>query len=173
MSALTFYTENWPACTTYIVRVCGCALVSGHIYVCAYEHAPSPQIIKKKHCNQNATVITLHFSRRKKKGASLQKSICKRSYRTAQHFAVSFSFRTALRLSRLLPSSLSLSPHYLPAPSVFLQSNSHQTNRSCLAFQSSHSEQLSACHILSEFSPSFPGRGDRAPVESWPCRFSA
>lgn len=45
----------------------------------------------------------------KKKGASLQKSICKRSHRTAQHFAVSFSFRTALRLSRLLPSSRSLS----------------------------------------------------------------
>ncbi len=59
--------------------------------------------------------------------------------------------------SSFSPASLppSLPSHYLPTPSVFLQSISHQTNRACLAFQSSHSEQLSACHILSEFSPSF------------------
>lgn len=146
--------ENWPTCTAYIVRVCGCACVSVHIYVCPYERAPSPQIKKN---NKKNTIIrmprSLPFIPPGKKKERVYKNLFAKGH-TRQSNTSLFHFHFAPPSS----SPASLSHHYLPAPSVFLQSISHQTNRACLAFQSSRGEQLSACHILSEFSPSFRGK---------------
>lgn len=140
--------ENWPTCTACtVVEFWVCMWFSAYLCECTRrERTPPPTIIRMSQS------LPFHFSKKKK--LVYKKSICKRSQQTVQHFAVSFSFCTALRLRQ----ARSLSPHYLPAPSVFLNSISHQTNRACPAFRRNYSEQLSACRILSELSSSSQGR---------------
>lgn len=132
LSALTFPLKiGWHA---ILVQ---CACVSGHIYVYTYCTSFAPSLQIKCRPNQHAPVITFHFSR---KALWVYRKIY--LLKVTPH-SPTLSFCTTL-LS--LPSFLHC---YLPVPSVFLQSISHQTNRACLAFQGSHIQQLSPCHILS------------------------
>lgn len=164
LSALTFPSKIGPHARHILLESVGV-----HVFQCIFMCVPmsmrhSHKYIKKNY-NLNATVITLHFSR--KKGASLQKSICKRSNQTVQHLAVSFSVCTALLLPCLALSLPSLSPSPVRLPPEHCSSDKHSL--SCFPKQPQRAA-ISLSHLIWVFA-FFPGRGDRAPVEPWPCRF--
>lgn len=124
LSALTFPLKIGQHAWN-ILLVCECACVSLHICLWAYERTPSSHITNKKEkteiqCNQNATVITLHFPRKK----GVYKNLFAKGHTRQSNTSVSFSFcTTLLLLSRpdlSLPSTITIYQPRLSSSRAFL-----------------------------------------------------
>lgn len=119
LSALTFTLEIWAqAWTAYIaderlLRMCFRAYLCERMWQTHTHTAKSHSVIRMSQS------LPFYFSKRK--GLSLQKSICKRSPQTAKHFAISFfvPHRPLPSLPSLRPSSSESFPSHKQRPPRF------------------------------------------------------